>query len=228
MKLLNILFPPRCPFCGKITNEKGSVCGSCLEELPFISGKVCSVCGTPIGKYAYDTCLGCSKSRKFFTKAFPVFSYEGAVSAAIKKFKYCRHPAYAHAFSVLMAQKILNTEEFLRGFDFITYVPQSRIEHFARGYNQSYLLAKELSKLLNLPLKDTLRRKNTPRQAALKASERKKNAQRSYFPKVEEVSGTALLIDDVLTTGATASYCAKLLRNMGAERVYVAVLAAKQ
>ncbi|MEE0867753.1 MAG: double zinc ribbon domain-containing protein [Clostridia bacterium] len=228
MKLLNLLFPPKCPFCGDITKEKNPVCRRCIEEIPFISGKVCLICGIPLEDYSYDICLGCSKSNRYFTKAFPVFTYEGSVSRAIKRFKYNHHPSFAYGFSVLMAQTILNTEEFLRGFDFITYVPQSRIEHFKKGYNQSYLLAKELSKLLKLPLKDTLKRKNTPRQATLKAPERVKNARRSYFPKVDEVSGTVLLVDDVLTTGATASYCAKLLRELGAERVYVAVLAARK
>ena len=120
----------------------------------------------------------------------------------------------------------MQSEEFIKGFDFITYVPQSRKTRFKRGYNQSYLLAKHLSKILSLPVKDTLLRTNEgENQATLSARQRQENVKKCFFAKDISLSGTALLIDDVFTTGATASYCSKLLKNMGCKNVYVAVCA---
>lgn len=224
--LLDLIFPPKCPFCTEILEHKMPVCTSCLEKLAFIEGKTCKKCGTSLGVFSNDLCRVCNNNKRYFDRVFAVLSYTDDARKSILRFKHHDHPSYAHAFAFLLADKILQSEEFIKGFDFITYVPQNSKTRFRRGYNQSYLLAKHLSKMLSLPVKDTLFRVNTgENQASLNARQRQENVKKSFFAKDISLSGTALLIDDVFTTGSTASHCSKLLKKMGCKNVYVAVCA---
>ncbi len=225
-KLLDIIFPPKCPFCGEILEHEMPVCSTCMGKLPFIEGKACKKCGTSLGEFSQDLCRVCHNNKRYFDRVFPALAYSDDARASIVRFKHYSHPSYAYAFAFLLANKILQSEEFIRGFDFITYVPQSRKTRFKRGYNQSYLLAKHLSKILSLPVKDTLLRTDAgENQATLSARKRQENVKKCFFTRDTELNGSALLVDDVFTTGATASYCSKLLKKMGCKNVYVAVCA---
>ena len=138
------------------------------------------------------------------------------------RFKYYMHPSYAEAFAALIAEKMLSYEKPCKP-DFITFVPQNKSTHFIRGYNQSELIARRLSEILRIPCVPCLVRKDgIARNATLNASLRRKNVKLGYFPTDKKLDGTALLVDDVLTTGATVFYCASLLRKMGCKKVYCA------
>ena len=112
-----------------------------------------------------------------------------------------------------------------KSFDLITCIPQNSHTLHHRGYNQSELIAKELSKLINVPFLKTLHRTNDgARQATLNRAQRKENVKKCYTATNKTFNNeTILLVDDVYTTGETANYCAKLLKGMGAKEVFLAI-----
>lgn len=223
MKLSDFFFPPRCPFCKDILTGSSPVCQSCEKSLIYNDGRVCEICSLPIPQNAYRLCLLCQKEKRYFKRSFIPLIYEGAAQHAVISLKYYSHPSYAKAFAFLIADKILKEASPDLKFDFITFVPQSKKTFRERGYNQAELIAKELAKILKLPRKSTLIRTNDgKRQATLTAAERKKNVRKCYFPKEKELMGTVLLVDDVYTTGQTASYCSYLLKKSGCDEVYLA------
>ena len=221
-KFLNFLFPPKCPFCSNIIRKKAPVCDNCIKNLPFTPDKVCRICSRPLEEYSHIICPSCRKNRTYFEHAFIPLIYKDSAKDAILALK-SSHPYYAKGFSYLLADKILSSE-FYTQFDYITYVPQNSVSKRKRGYNQAELIAKGLSKLLGVPCVSTLRRTNDgDTQHTLNAAKRRENVKKCYFKKDLSFSGTALLVDDIYTTGATANYCSKLLRQMGFEKVYLAI-----
>lgn len=225
-KLLNLLFPPRCPFCRCILKDSLPVCRDCLKDLPYTSGKTCDICGVPVSEYSHRFCADCKIIKKHFTHSFVTLRYTGKVQKAIVHLKYYSHPSYSKGFAFLMADKILNDCDYNVNFDYITYVPQNSKTYLSRGYNQAQLIAKQLSELLNVECISTLIRTNAgKRQATLTKKLRLENVKKCYFKSDAKLSGNVLLVDDVYTTGATANYCAKLLKQMGAKNVYLAISA---
>ncbi len=222
-KLLNFIFPPRCPFCRSILKDSLPVCCDCLRNLPYTSGKTCRICGIPIPEYSHHVCADCRIIRKHFEHSFVSLRYADKVQRAIVNLKYYSHPSYAKGIAFLMADKILNSSESV-DFDYITYVPQNSLTFLKRGYNQSQLIAKHLSEFLKAECIPTLIRTNAgKRQATLTKKLRLENVKKCYFKSDVKLSGNILLVDDVYTTGATANYCAKLLKQMGAKKVYLSI-----
>lgn len=221
-RLLDLLFPYKCPFCGEILKDKSPICEACTEKLPYTKKyKCCSICSRPLaGEFSMPVCNECNRKKRNFVHGFAPVIYSDFSRRAVTRFKYYRHPSYARAFAFLIAEKILA----YRGdysFDFVTFVPQNSRTALIRGYNQSELLARETAKLLHLPCKGTLIRTNDgQRQATLNRAERLKNVRKCYREGKEKLSGNALLIDDVFTTGATVDYCAYLLKKQGCSKVY--------
>ncbi len=225
LKILDLIFPPRCPFCFDILTSSVPVCEKCAKKLPYVKDPVCRKCGRPIGEFSYDLCRVCRINKVKFERACAPLLYKGSVRKSILRFKFYHHPSYAKGFAFLMVQRLLNMPDILKDVSFITYVPQNRNAHLLKGYNQAKLLADEISKLTGLEVKSTLLRKNGVRQATLKKQQRFENVKKAYFKKDLSLSGNALLIDDVLTTGATTGYCAFLLKRMGCDKVYVCTIA---
>lgn len=226
MTMLDLLFPPRCPFCADILTSSAPVCKKCMASLPFAKKPLCEKCGRPVGEFSHKLCRICRQSHVRFEKAVSPLLYRDNARKCIVRFKYCHHPYYAKGLAFLMADRLLRENDILNTVDFITFVPQNFKTHVMRGYNQTYLLAKEFARIAKLPLIRTLKRVNdSPRQVTLNAVQRRANAAKAFFPTDTPVSGTALLIDDVLTTGATANRCAELLLKMGCEKVYVCTAA---
>ncbi len=194
-----------------------------MNSLPFIQGKTCRICGRPLEETAYHTCARCQNEKRYFKHNFVSLSYEDKAKNAVIRLKYSSHPYYAKALAYLMADKLLSSEYFT-SFDYITCVPQNSKTARNRGYNQSHLIAKELSALLKIPFIHTLKRTNDgERQATLHHKERWQNVRKCYFCRETHFEGgRVLLVDDVYTTGATVNYCAKLLLQMGFQEVYTA------
>lgn len=227
--LLDFLFPPRCAFCKNILSSPHPVCSQCMKKLPLIGKDICRFCGRPLGEFSHDICSACRSEKIYYKNSFVPLLYKEDVRGSLLSLKYYNHPYYAKPFAFLIADRILSSEKYT-AFDFITFVPQSPLSKFTRGYNQSYLIAKELSRLLKLPCVSTLERSNFgKRQAQIKsAKERKENVKKSYSAKNKTFSGKVLLVDDIYTTGATANYCSKLLLGMGFSEVYLAIAAIKE
>ena len=207
--LLDLLFPPRCIFCGKIMARTGDgLCQSCAKNLPFIEdGKILR----KIGKY---TCA-------------VTFYYEGAVQQGIRAMKFYGKGHRTLGFAPYIAR---TAAEHLGGeFDAVTYVPVHFLRRMRRGFDQSKLLASAAVDIWDTELLTTLRKKrNNPPQSTVKDPEaRRKNVQNVYAAVHPEAfrGKRLLLIDDVVTTGNTLIACADELLAAGAESVVCIALA---
>ena len=221
-KILNLLFPPKCPFCQKLLTVKTPVCPDCMKELPFTGEHTCRICGRPLEEFSHPVCADCKSRKIYFEHAFIPLIYKDCAREAAIAMK-AAHPYYAKAFAYLLADKILSSP-YYDDFDCVTFVPQNPRSAGERGYNQAQLIAKELAKLLNLPCKATLKRTNAGKQQhTLNAQERRENVKQCYFKTDLNGDGTALLVDDIYTTGATSNYCSRLLKEMGFSKVYLAI-----
>ncbi len=203
MRLLDLLFPPRCIFCGRVLDagDPHQCCAKCLSSLPFTAG--------PRRQGAAPSMI-----------AAPFYYVDGPRNA-LRRFKFHGKTGYAGPLARFMA------EEAQRRFpslpELIVYAPVSKKRRRQRGYDQSELLAAELSALLALPLAPALEKvRDTPAQSSLHASQRRENVRQVYRCVLpHSVAGRrVLLIDDVCTTGATLSECARMLLEAGAAEVF--------
>lgn len=202
----NIFFPDKgvCIFCGSEKNVVNAACDNCAKELKALELK------PRIGSID-------------FLPYVSVYRYEGIAKKPIIDLKYNG----AKWKSKYMATEML---EALResGFDFdcIAYVPMTKKKQKKRGYNQAKELAVHISKRTKVPLQNMLiKAKDTETQTKLTAAQRAANIKGAFTPGEIPCGKHILLIDDVLTTGATVSECAKVLRKTGAETVRVLVYA---
>jgi len=208
--ILDLLFPPKCIFCGKFL-KKGAdcLCPRCAETLPFTKGSA----AVQKGNY-FDVCVS------------PLM-YEGDVRKSVLRFKFKGAVSYADCYGRLLADCI---REHLSGkFDLITWVPLSVKRARDRGYDQAMLLALAVALALDDVAVETLVKKaHIQAQSSIEDREmRRANVSGVYELKDRElVEGKRiLLIDDIITTGATLSECARTLLMGGAESVVCATLA---
>lgn len=221
-RLLSILYPPRCVCCGAVLSTGERLCETCSERIARIEAPVCLLCGQSL--------QDCSRKhpKTAYKEITAPFYYEDAIREGIHRFKFRDRPQYAAYFAQEMAASIRANLPGV-AFDQITCVPLRTAKEKERGYNQSALLAQELSKLLEIPVHCHLLRKcaDTPAQHELKGAERRGNVFGVFeVAKPELTQGkTILLCDDVKTTGATLDECAKMLKLAGAQEVYCACIA---
>lgn len=225
--LVDIVFPPMCLLCGERSPEKGFCdgCGGLLEK-ERINSPLCIVCGTPFlsTKGVDHACGRCVEEPPFFTSARSAFVFEGKVLDAVHKLKYGGDTVLAGPLAALVRASHLHLPQ---GLSMVVPVPLHPGRLRERGFNQSLLIARELSRAYALPLVyDRLRRaRDTGQQVGLKAAERKNNVSGAFtiddggFFKGRKV----LLVDDVITTGATLNECAKVLKKAGAEVTAITV-----
>ena len=209
-KLLDLLFPPKCVFCGKIlVSGQQYLCSACRKELPWLEGAAAEQTG------------------EFFSLCAAPLRYQDNVRHSVLRYKFYGHREYHVAYGKLVAQYV---KDHLAGrYDMISWVPLSQKRKKERGYDQAFLLAKAAAAELGESAVETLRKvRNTSAQSGLKeGAERRANVLGAYVPiDPERVAGKRiLLIDDVVTTGSTLSECARTLRAMGAADVVCAALA---
>ena len=214
-KAENVLFPPKCIFCRKIVdNDQMSVCPDCTKKILYNTRK-CSVCGKPLDTVYGDLkCPRCANTYRPFVRAFVPLLYKDGVRDAILKFKFSGKRAYYKTLATFIFLEIKKS-----GYvpDYVTYVPIHFARKGKRGYNQSELLAREAANLLGVKCVDALKRvKNTKPLASLKPKEREEMLRDAFvFRKRAGIKpySKILLVDDIITTGATMRGCAKILKN---------------
>jgi competence protein ComFC len=217
--LLSLIFPRRCPFCGSAVAHDEQVCGHCAEKLPFVTGEICPRCGR-----GREFCRCAAQDFEFERCAAP-FYYEGVVRRGIINFKFHARQSSASAFAFFTAKTV--KREFAGvDFDFVSCVPLTRAELKKRGFNQSEIFARALAGELSLPYRETLvKPHDVSPQRTLPARQRCDNVAGAFSAAPLLKGGRILLVDDVVTTGATLSECARELKLSGAKSVYCAVIA---
>lgn len=210
-RLLDVLFPPKCAFCGRVMDDpRQEICPRCISSLPWNR--------QPPRKI--DFVRGASA---------PLF-YEGDVRQAMLRYKFNGVPARGWVFGRLIAEDLQKRD--LTDFDRVTWVPLSRRRHRRRGYDQARLLAESAAEVLGLEAVPLLKKiRHTPAQSGIAAAEaRRANVSGCYVvPAPAEAAGKRiLLIDDIITTGATISECARMLMLAGADSVRAASLAIRR
>ena len=207
--LLDLLYPPRCAFCRRfLTEREHGLCRFCRKK--------------------YEDRVF-RRELKNISECVAPFSYEGEVRESILRYKFHGVTAYGPAYAEFIAKAI---DESVFSCDSMTWVPLSRRRLRRRGYDQAQILAEETAKILGLPCERLLvKRVNTRPQSGLSGAEaRRKNAKGVYAcADPEKVRGRKILIvDDIVTTGATLSECALTLKNAGCAEVFAAAAASRQ
>lgn len=229
--LFQLLFPGECEICGVELTEVSRipVCPACLSQ-PYSQPAefACISCGTPfLNNFPLrpdGRCAICRAGAAGFEGAYSFGPYDEPLSQLIHLFKYRRIRTLAGPLGELLHRAMPQDEQF----DAIVPVPLHWRKQWKRGFNQSLLLAEELSRHTGLPVVKGLRRQRfTAAQAGLTNSQRRHNVASAFAARnAQQVAGKKiLLIDDVMTTGSTLSAAANVLRRAGAARVTVLTLA---
>ena len=209
--LLDLLFPPRCASCG---GAGWPLCSGCTERVGVITAPWCERCGRP-WEQPVSSCADCPPPS--ISAARAPFVYEGPLARAIRGMKFSGW----HAVGPHLAGGMAEVAADLLPADVVTWVPLSGRRRARRGFDQAEVLARAVAERLDRPVRRLVARaRDTRAQARLTGPERRR-ALGDAFAARGPVAGRVLLIDDVLTTGATASACARALRRTGARRVTV-------
>lgn len=207
---LDLLFPPRCVFCQKLLrSDETGYCAECQTKLPWITGQEAEQ------KFEFVSCC-----------VSPLW-YQGNVRESVHRFKFYDRSGYSNVYGFLVAQSV--SDHLSERFDMITWVPLSSKKLRKRGYDQAKLIAMAAAENLNYTAEETLRKaRHTDMQSRIRDdAARRANVLGAYeVIASEQIQGKrVLLIDDVVTTGATLSECARILRTTGASDVVCASFA---
>lgn len=234
LSILDLVYPRHCFACQRSIQDTKEIylCSECRKQIKYInSTNICLKCGEYLGPYigVKESCRSCQTARLRFNRAIGSTRYDGPVRELILRFKYGRQSLLARPLAELLKNRLKQETEVLDKIDLVMPVPLHRSKLRARGFNQAELLAREIVRTFKMLLvKDNLvHLKPTSVQAGLSRAERLRNLEGAFHLKrPDELKGKrVLLIDDVLTTGATASEITRILKAAGAKAVYVAVVA---
>ena len=231
--LLDIVLPPLCVHCRRPAAYHGLLCASCWARIDFITHPLCDISGQPLpwgGEAERDGQLLISPaalaSPPLYDRARSAVIYGGLVRDLIHRFKYGGRRESLGLFGHWLA---MAGSDLRPGAALVMPVPLHRLRLWRRRFNQSALLAGELARHYELPLDlfSLARIRPTRTQTGLSASQRQRNVAGAFRVMGKKaVSGRRIiLVDDVLTTGATANACARTLKKAGAEKVFLLTIA---
>ncbi len=215
-KIFALIYPERCASCGKLIT-KPYFCKDCGVNIKPISLKTCSLCGLPV------KLCSCKYSFFYFKSSLAPFENEGPVKKGFYSFKFRRNrpvvPFFAESMASLVKEKLSDIN-----FDFVCSVPCHRKTKALYGFDRVAFLARKTAKRLGLPFRNCLKQPapGATQHKSATVDERFKNIRNKYRVKkgFDVRNKRVLLIDDIKTTGATLSECARELRLSGAKEVY--------
>lgn len=221
--MLNLLFPSKCPLCESTSDNHlhNPVCSKCWSSIERYSGPSCEVCGIPTASPHTTICESCLSKKPPFSKVLYYGIYTGALKKTIHLLKFNKLKRLSSPLCLLLNS--LPIPEV----DGIVPVPLHLKRLRQREFNQTANISRYLSKELKVPLMLNVLEKvrKTPPQTDIPGKERLKNVKNS-FRSSENITGLRLLlVDDVITTGATVKESAKALIDSGAKEVVVVALA---
>ena len=236
--LVSVLFPADCRLCEELLSRSGRVpiCEECLSSFSRLPQRICDICGQPIerfsgagagadftgGREGERVCGVCQSRTYAFDRARSYGLYEDGLARAIVMLKFERMEPLGKWFASRLGELVRAHGEALAA-DIVVPVPLHRQRERERGYNQADLIARPLAGMLKLPYRPVLlvRKRPRPEKHILSLKERWESVNGAFASrpgtKVDKLR--VLLVDDVLTTGATLSACAKVLREAGAKSV---------
>ena len=237
-RVLYLLLPPRCLACGDLVEVQGTLCAPCWSAITFVAEPLCRRCGLPFafesgdasvpsGDAGYD-CGACLAAPPPFDRARAVMRYDDASRPLLLGFKHGDRTEAARPFAGWMAR---SGADLLAGAELVAPVPLHWRRLIARRYNQAALLSQPLARSAGIDAVPDLmqRRRATPSQGRLSRAERQRNVAGAFAVNPARVTllrgRRLLLVDDVMTTGATVSACARAALKAGAAAVDVLVLA---
>ncbi len=233
--LFSVLFPDDCRICDRLLQDfsRVPVCRACLAKPePLAADYCCAQCRAPfLNRYPLDDegrCALCRRGVRGFDAAYSFGFYENELRKLIHLFKYGRIQTLSAPLGRLLARALPREQTF----DVIVPMPLHWFKRWQRGFNQSELLAREIGRRTHTPVQNVLRRvRSTASQAGLTSAKRRENvsgafqtSRRAKHRKALD-GHSVLLIDDVMTTGATAASCARALKRGGARQVTLLTLA---
>lgn len=217
------LFPRRCPVCDSIViSENGLICPSCLKELSFIKSPVCKKCGKELLDETTEYCFDCSRRRRSFEYGIGLVNYNETAAHSMIKIKYKNKREYLD-FYIEAALMICSEKILQMGGDILLPVPVHPSRLRERGFNQAEILARGLGRGLGIPVEaDILKRgKKTAPQKLLDPGARLKNLEEAFVAgRIPGEIKTAILVDDIYTTGSTIEACTRALKKAGIKKVY--------
>ena len=224
---MDVIFPRTCAGCGgEVGGPCGYLCWDCLTRLEWIHPPFCQICGDPLeGEVSLPVvCAGCSARQPAFERARSVARFRGVLRTILHDFKY-RGATWLSRDLAALLRACYDIYFARAGLDTVTYVPLYPARERERSYNQALLLAQGLAAVCpSLVLRACLRRiRPTMSQTHLTAGERLANVKGMFSIQAPQdtVGRRILLVDDVMTTGATVNECACMLKQAGADLVGV-------
>ncbi len=240
-RAIDFVLPPRCPQSGDIVDQNGQISPQAWKNIDFIQPPFCTVCGHPfeiidtlLGQERDEqisdnlTCGNCLTYPPQYDRARAVMMYNDSSRSLILMFKHGDKTLLDQSFGAMLTQA---GADLFTQCDLILPVPLHRWRLLRRRYNQSALLAKKIHQLTKIPTNPFIleRIHATQSQGHLNFIERTSNVKSAFFisPKnAEKIAGkNIIVVDDVMTTGATANECAKILKKSGATRVDILCVA---
>lgn len=216
--LARLLFSPRCRLCGDRAATRLDLCPACQRDLPWL-GSACPLCTRPLPEHSTTPCGGCLRHPPVLTRAHAAFRYDGAIAALIQRFKFDGDLAAGRLLSQLLAAAM--HDRALPGT--LLPVPLHRRRLRERGFNQAAELARRLPGRL---LHDRVRRvRATPPQSRLGARARRRSPGAAFAITGRPLPDAVTIVDDVITTGATADSLARCLARAGVGEIHLVCLA---
>src|ERR671914_2480195 len=215
--LADMFYPERCVGCERRSSDV--LCRTCFDALPRVGSPVCGRCGLPTA-FATFVCEECKNVDFGFQSARAPLKYDGVGKQVVHALKYRGYKRVVGRLAAPLMLQVLGEVRFAA----VVPVPLHRSRLRKRGFNQAELLARGVAAGMNAPVSDTLRVvRKTRDQVELSAAGRRSNVEGAYAVR-GGARGKILLVDDVFTTGATASSCAETLLEAGADEVHAVTL----
>lgn len=221
--LLNLLYPSSCPVCSGLSDSLSHcpICSGCWATIGRHDGPSCRVCARPLASEHAGLCGDCLREAPPFSRVITYGPYSDVLKEALHLLKFSSIKRLSRPLGMLLAGLEIPKA------DIIVPVPLSNRELRKRGFNQTLLISRTLSRTTGIPLFPGLlyKKRETPPQVSLPRRERLLNLKGAFGTRKKLNGERVLIVDDVVTTGATVRECSRAIIKAGAAEVFVAALA---